>query len=204
MFSIGDIGTSVRLGGCDLPTVLYDKPDKRTVNSRALGQMADDEPRTRAIIPSFPGTTKGGIDIWVRVVRNQARSKVCFNLIYGVPTTLATRATYRATFAVRDATIAAGTSPKPFEDDDNAERRLTNLLWLWTSPDADWATSMSCDDTANEVVGTQIWNVITQRYKLRTSAEVGEHKRLLQTKQRGDEKNQEWWVGITSAIAYMT
>jgi hypothetical protein len=164
--------------------------------------MADDEPRTRAIIPSFPGTTKGGIDVWVRVVRNQARSKLCFNLISGVPATAATRAAYRAAVVLRDAAIAAGNSPKPFEDDDNAERRLSTLLWLWTSPDADWAAFMSCDDTANDV-GTQMWNVVTQRYKLRTSAEVGEHRRLLQTKQRADEKIQEWWVGITSAIAYM-
>ena len=113
--------------------------------------MADDEPLTRAIIPSFPGTTKGGIDVWVKVVRNQARARLCFNLISGEPATSATRAAYRAAIALRDAAIAAGTSPKPFEDDDNAERRLSTLLWLWTSPDSDWATFMSCDDTANDV-----------------------------------------------------
>jgi hypothetical protein len=83
--------------------------------------MADDEPRTRAIVPSFPGTTKCGIDVWVKVVRNQARSKLCFNLISGVPATSATRAAYRAACVLRGAAIAAGNSPNPFEDDDNAE-----------------------------------------------------------------------------------
>ena len=92
--------------------------------------MADDEPRARAIIPTFPGTTKGGIDVWVRVVQNQARAKLCFNLISGVPPTAATRGAYRATIAARDAAILARTSTKPFEDDDNAERRLSTLLWL--------------------------------------------------------------------------
>ena len=98
--------------------------------------MADGEPRTRAIIPSFPATTKGGIDVWVRVVRNPARSKLCFNLISGVAQTVVTGAAYREAHAKRDAAIAAGTSHKPFEDNDNAERRLATLLWLWTSREA--------------------------------------------------------------------
>jgi hypothetical protein len=45
--------------------------------------------------------------------------------------------------------------------------------------------------------------VITNRYKLRTSSEVGDHRRQLQTKQRSDERIQVWWIGITIAVAYM-
>jgi hypothetical protein len=48
-----------------------------------------------------------------------------------------------------------------------------------------------------------MWTVITQRYKLRTSSEVGDHKRKLQTKQRSDQKIQERWIGITTGVSYM-
>ena len=113
--------------------------------------MADEEPHTRTIIPSFPATTKGGIDVWVRDVRNQARSELCFRLISGVAQTTSTRAAYRAPVTYRDASIASGSSHKPFKDDDLAERRRTTLLWIWTSPDVEWAAFIRYDDTANYV-----------------------------------------------------
>ena len=102
--------------------------------------MADDSPRTRAIVPSFPGSTKGGIDVWIRVVRDQARTKLCFNLICGIAPAArpaAMRAAVRAGNVARDVAILAGTKPLPYEDDDYAERRLSTLFWLWTDPAVD-------------------------------------------------------------------
>jgi len=46
--------------------------------------MANETPRDRAIVPSFPATIEGGIDVWIRVLRDQARLKLCFHLIFGV------------------------------------------------------------------------------------------------------------------------
>ena len=46
--------------------------------------MANEVPRDRAIVPSFPATTEGGIDVWIRVLRDQARTNLCFHLISGV------------------------------------------------------------------------------------------------------------------------
>ena len=63
----------------------------------------------------------------------------------------------------------------PSEDDDKAERRLSTLMWSWTDPKKDWAAYMRCDDGAPDI-GTQMWTVITQRYQLRTSTEVGDHR----------------------------
>ena len=136
--------------------------------------MANEEPRTRGIVPSFPGSTEGGIDVWVRVFRSQARSKLCLNLISGVVFTnrsVAERAEYRAVVVARDAALLAGIIPVPFEDDDKAERRMSSLLWTWTDPKNDWAAYMRCDDGAHDL-GTQMWTVITQRYHFRTTTEV--------------------------------
>jgi len=102
--------------------------------------MADDSTRNRAIVPSFPGSTKGGIDVWIRVVRDHARTKLCFNLICGIAPAArpaAMRAAVRAGNAARDAAVLACNKPLPYEDDDNAERRLSTLIWLWTYPAAD-------------------------------------------------------------------
>ncbi len=94
--------------------------------------MANEEPRTRGIVPSFPGSTEGGIDVWVRVFRNRARSMLCLNLISGVALanrTVAKQAEYSAAVIAKDAALLTGEVPVPFEDDDKAERRLSNLLW---------------------------------------------------------------------------
>ncbi len=91
-------------------------------------------------MPNFPRSTEEGIDVWVRVFRNHARSKLCFNMISGVAFAnriAAKRAEYRAVVIARDAAILARTIPVPFEDDDKAERRLSNLLWSWTDPKKD-------------------------------------------------------------------
>ena len=167
--------------------------------------MANEEPRTRRIVPSFPGSTEGVIDIWVRVFRRHARSKLCFNFISGVPfanRTVAERAEYRATFIARYAALLAGTISVPFEDDDKAERRQSTLLWSWTDPKKEWAAYMRCDDGARDI-GTRMWTVITQRYLLRTATEVGYHRRQLQTKQRSEENIQDYWSGLTAFAAYM-
>ena len=77
--------------------------------------------------------------------------------------------------------VAVGTIARTFEDDENAERRLSNLLWQWTSPEVDRTAFMQCNDEAEDV-GTQMRTGITQRYRLRTSVEVGDHRRRLQAK----------------------
>jgi len=48
-----------------------------------------------------------------------------------------------------------------------------------------------------------MWNVIMQRYQLRTAAEVEDHFRHLHRKQGSNEKIQDWWVCLTSAHAYL-
>ncbi len=125
--------------------------------------MANKEPRQQRILPTFPESTEGGIDAWVRVLRNQARTKLCFNLISRITfadRTAKERAKYRAVVVAKDAALAAGTIFVPFEDDDKAERKLLALLWAWADPKVEWASYMSCDDNAPNI-GTQMWTVIT-------------------------------------------
>jgi hypothetical protein len=38
--------------------------------------------------------------------------------------------------AVKDITTVETISPRAFEDYDNAESRLSTILWHWTSPEA--------------------------------------------------------------------
>ena len=47
--------------------------------------MANEAPRDRATAPSVPSTTKGGINAWIRVLRDQACMKLCFYLISDIP-----------------------------------------------------------------------------------------------------------------------
>ncbi len=157
--------------------------------------MVDESPRTRAIVPSFPSSTKGGIDVWIRVVRDQVRLKLCFNIICGIPPAARPapmRAFVIAGNVARDVDILlAGTKPLTYGDDDNAERLLPTLLWLWTDPGVDWSSFMRCDDKAVDI-GTQcMWRVVSKRYKMRRTSEVRDHRRLLHDKQRIGEKLQE-------------
>ena len=48
--------------------------------------MANVPPRDRPISTSFPGSSEGGIDMWARVFRDQARRKLCYHHIVGQPT----------------------------------------------------------------------------------------------------------------------
>ena len=48
-----------------------------------------------------------------------------------------------------------------------------------------------------------MWGVIMNRYQLRMSTEVGEHKRLLQRRQLPGEKIQDFWITLNNAWAYM-
>ena len=45
--------------------------------------MANLPPRDRHIATSFQGSTEGGIDVWARVFREQARQKLCYHHISG-------------------------------------------------------------------------------------------------------------------------
>lgn len=61
---------------------------------------------------------------------------------------------------------------------------------------------MQCNESADNI-GTQMWALIMNRYQLRTSTEVGDHRRLLQRKQEPCEKIQDFWVTLNTAQAYM-
>jgi len=88
------------------------------------------------------------------------------------------RAEYRVVVVTRDAALLGGIVLDPYEDDDKVERRLSTPLWAWTDPKVDWPTYMRCNATAPNI-GTQMWAVITNRYKLQTASEVGGHGRQL-------------------------
>ncbi len=105
--------------------------------------MANEAPRDRATTPSFPSNTEGGIDVWIRVLRDQARLKLCFHLISGVD--VANRpvdeaAKHRVAAALAADAIAAGTVPIPYDGDPKSERRLATLLWRWTDHKLEWPT----------------------------------------------------------------
>jgi hypothetical protein len=122
-------------------------------------------------------------------MRDQARLKLCFIIICGIPSgarPAAMRVAVRTGNVARDDAILAGIKPIPYEDDDNDERRLSTLLWLWTDPEVDWPTFMRCNDETVDI-GTQMWRLVSQRYKTRTASEVGDHRQLLHAKNRADE-----------------
>jgi len=134
-------------------------------------------------------------------MRDQARSKLCFHFISGVARAdrpadeLAEERLARAA-AIQTATN--GRIPIPFDGDSKSERRLATLLWRWTDQKVDWMAFLQCDDNATDI-GSQMWNVIMQRYQLRTATEVDEHFQRLRRKQGNNEKIQDWWVCLTSA-----
>ena len=98
--------------------------------------MANEAPRDRATAPSFPATIEGGIDVWIRVLRDQARLKLYFYLISGIAR--ADRfaediAEERVTRAVAVHAIVDGHDPAPYNVDAKSERRLATFLWHWTN-----------------------------------------------------------------------
>ena len=133
--------------------------------------------------------------MWARVFRNQARQKLCYHHIAGRD--IANWAPVEARDFVREeaatqVAIDARLVPEPYDGDDKLERRLATLLWRWTCHDVDWRAFMQYNESA-ENIGTHMWAVIMNRYKLRTSTEVGDHRRLLQRKQEPCEKIQDFW-----------
>ncbi len=103
--------------------------------------MANEIPRDRAIVPSFPATAEGGIDVWIRVLRDQARTKLCFHLISGVARADRPTDEIAEERLSRDASVQAvtdGRIPLPFNGDSKSERRLATLLWRWTDQKVDW------------------------------------------------------------------
>ena len=97
--------------------------------------MANETPRDRAIVSSFLATKEGGIDVWIRILRDQACLKLCFHLISGV--TRANRpaeeiAEERAARTAAAQAVADGHIPNPFDGDAKTERRFATLIWRWT------------------------------------------------------------------------
>jgi len=93
--------------------------------------MTNEAPRDRDTTPSFPSTTEGGIDVWIRVLRDETRLKLCFHLISGVAAAnrpVDDAAEYRVAAAAADTTIATGTVPIPYDGDLKSEGRLATLL----------------------------------------------------------------------------
>ncbi len=102
--------------------------------------MANEVPRERAISPSFPGMTDGGIDVWSHVFRDQARQKLCFHLTSGVAPldrTVEEKDELRRASATSLHGVADKHTPVPFDGDAKSERRLASLLWRWTDPKID-------------------------------------------------------------------
>ncbi len=139
--------------------------------------------------------------MWARVFRDQARQKLCYHHISGRDIVDCPPVEARNFFRAEAATqvvIDAGLVPKPYDGDDKSERGLVTLLWRWTCPKADWPAFMQCNESADNI-GTQMWAVIMNRYQLRTSTEVGDHRRLLQRKQ----EIQDFLITLNTAQAYM-
>ena len=93
--------------------------------------------RTRWLTPTFPLSTVGGIDVWARVVRMQARAKYCYDLIdtvarvpgrAGEAQDFLDRAEAAATRAAAAGTPVVAVTIA--EGDAGAERRLANLLYV--------------------------------------------------------------------------
>ena len=94
--------------------------------------MANEIPRDRAIVPSFPASTEGCIDVWIRVLRDQARTKLCFHLISGVARADRPAEEIAEEQLARAAALQAVTNgriPIPFAGDSKSESRLATLLW---------------------------------------------------------------------------
>ena len=97
--------------------------------------MTNETPRDRAIVPFFTATTEGGIDEWIRVLRDQARLKLCLHLISGVARDNRPAdeiAEERAARAAAVHAVSEGHVPAPFDGDSKSKRRLATLLWRWT------------------------------------------------------------------------
>ena len=162
-------------------------------------------PRDRPIATFFPESTEGGIYVCAKVFRDQARQKLCYHHISGRDIAdwppAEARDFVRAEAAAQVA-IDAGLVPEPYDGDDKSERKLATLLWRWNRPKADWLAFMHCNESVDNI-GTQIWAVVMNRYQLRTSTEVSDHRRLLQRKQEPCEKIRDFWITLNTAQAYM-
>jgi hypothetical protein len=78
--------------------------------------------------------------VWARVFRDQARQKLCFHQISGLPIAnwpIAELRDFRRVEAAAQIAIDAGLVSEPFDGDDKSERRLVTLLWRWTCPNVD-------------------------------------------------------------------
>ena len=75
--------------------------------------------------------------------------KICFDIIFGIAHAnrpAAVRSVAKASVVVIDAPVLAGHILRPYENDNNANRRLMTLVWLWANPDVDYPAFMRCDD----------------------------------------------------------
>ena len=97
--------------------------------------MANGAPRDLATAPSFLETPKGGIEVRIRVLRDQARLKLCFHLISGAPRANRSAKDLTEERAARAAAVHAivdGHTSAPYDGNLKSERRLATLLWRWT------------------------------------------------------------------------
>jgi len=92
--------------------------------------------------------------VWIRVLRVQSRTKLCFHLISGVARSNRPADEIAEERLARTAAVQADTDgriPLPFDGDSKSERRLATLLWRWTDLKVDWVTFLKCDDNAADI-----------------------------------------------------
>ena len=92
------------------------------------------------IVPTFPGTTPGGLDVWTRVFCLQAKTHFCLEII--LPSAVASSSASTSTGTSAAASAAA--SKFPSEGDANCQNRLANLLYEWTDKTNDWPLFQRC------------------------------------------------------------
>ena len=150
-------------------------------------------PVTR-IVPSYPGTTPGGLDVWTRVFYLQAQAHYCLEVV--LPSAAASSSSSSGSGS------SSAPSRGPAEGDSGCQGRLANLLYEWTDKASDWPLFQRCR-IDSPTLGADMWAAILLKYQLRSSCDVGIHSDRLTLPQRKDEPITSFWNSILSAVTHL-
>ena len=95
------------------------------------------------VVPSFPGTTAGGLDVWTHVFYLHAKTQFCLDLLLPLARSFAST----SSTTTGGTSAAAARSIGPAEGDSNCQTRLAHLLYEWIDKATDWALFLRCDVT---------------------------------------------------------